>query len=329
MTKSKRIGHWRTNAQGTTTWVTEHTLERTIYTLSKDGAHRFVNGQKLLETYCKYCYQKVFFVSLNEKQKYFNNNSEPLISHQCRTKDVKKTINQKPVKSKKYLGKDGISALYRRGEELSKKSKEDFEKRKINLKRRQEYNTKKSIKSTKDQIKTWLYGGASIESVNKLKITSVILYISEVIYPVINEVSLLLKKLKDSEPHLNAYSSQIKKYISFFNNLKAYINVHKDIDINEISPKLLGCTNLLEKILNDFLLIQNENNKRAKLLAYEKKIRKRDLEIEKLKKEAKEIKDNILKKESANLKRIQARNDKLADDAAKVITLKKKRFKSK
>jgi len=320
MTKSKRIGHWRTNAQGTTTWVTEHTIERTVYTLSKDGTNKYVNGQKLLETYCKYCYQKVFFISLNEKQKYFNNNSVPLIHHQCRTKDVKKTINQKPIKSKKYLGKDGISALYRRGEEISKKSKEDFEKRKINLEQREKYKKKKSIRSTKEQIKTWLYGGASIKSVNKLEKTEVILYISEAIYAVINEVSLLLKKIKDSDPHLNAYSSQVKKYISFFNNLRAYINAYKDIDVNEISPKLLDCTNLLEKKLNDFLLIQKENNKRAKLLAYEKKLRKRDLELEKLKKET---------KEAASLKRIQARNDKLAEDANKVITVKKKKFKSK
>jgi len=82
----------------------------------------------------------------------------------------------------------------------------------------------------------------------------------------------------------------------------------------------LDCTNLLEKKLNDFLLIQKENNKRAKLLAYEKKLRKRDLELEKLKKET---------KEAASLKRIQARNDKLAEDANKVITVKKKKFKSK
>ena len=96
--------------------------------------------------------------------------------------------------------------------------------------------------------------------------------------------------------------------------------IDKDIDVNEISPKLLDCTNLLEKKLNDFLLIKKENNKRAKLLAYEKKLRKRDLELKKETKEA---------KEAASLKRIQARNDKLAEDAAKVITVKKKKFKSK
>ena len=120
MTKSKRVGHWRTNAQGTTTWVTEHTLERTVYTLSKDGTNKLVNGQKLLETYCNYCYQKVFFVSLNEKKKYFNNNSEPLILHQCRIRDKKTTINKRPIKTKKFLDEKNVKALFRRVEELRK-----------------------------------------------------------------------------------------------------------------------------------------------------------------------------------------------------------------
>ena len=103
MTKSKRIGHWRTNAQGTTTWVTEHTIERTVYTLSRNENDRFINGQKLLKTYCKYCYQKVYFISLNEKQKYFNNNAEPLTLHQCRIKNTKSRVNQKPTITKKFL----------------------------------------------------------------------------------------------------------------------------------------------------------------------------------------------------------------------------------
>ena len=38
MTEPKRTGHWRTNAQGTTSWVSEHLVHRVIYTLSKKVA---------------------------------------------------------------------------------------------------------------------------------------------------------------------------------------------------------------------------------------------------------------------------------------------------
>ena len=105
MTKSNRIGHWRTNKHGTTTWVTEHTVEKTVYTVSKNGSEKYVNGQKLLNTYCNYCYKKVFFISLNENKRLFNNDSEPLIVpsfpfnvKSCTNEPLPSPKSQKPIK---------------------------------------------------------------------------------------------------------------------------------------------------------------------------------------------------------------------------------------
>ena len=49
MTESKRTGHWRSNAQGTTSWVSEHSVHRVVYTLSRKGGQSFVNGGHLLK----------------------------------------------------------------------------------------------------------------------------------------------------------------------------------------------------------------------------------------------------------------------------------------
>jgi hypothetical protein len=161
MTKSNRIGHWRTNKHGTTTWVTEHTVEKTVYTVSKNGSEKYVNGQKLLNTYCNYCYKKVFFISLNENKRLFNNDSEPLIVHKCRNRNTNIEVNDKPTQTKKFLDEDDLKALNRRGEALRQKS--DLRKEERRIKR----DKKKAAKEQKKERERDNLNKANEKAVNK------------------------------------------------------------------------------------------------------------------------------------------------------------------
>ena len=161
MTKSNRIGHWRTNKHGTTTWVTEHTVEKTVYTVSKNGSEKYVNGQKLLNTYCNYCYKKVFFISLNENKRLFNNDSEPLIVHKCRNRNANIEVNEKPTQTKKFLDEDDLKALNRRGEALRQKS--DLRKEERRIKR----DKQKAAKEQKKERERDNLNKANEKAVNK------------------------------------------------------------------------------------------------------------------------------------------------------------------
>lgn len=328
MTKSKRIGHWRTNAQGTTTWVTEHTLERTIYTFSKDGTNRFVNGQKLLETYCKYCYQKVFFVSLNEKQKYFNNNSEPLISHQCRVKDNKKEINKKPIRTKKFLNESDVAALYQRGKELRRKQEKNqnkFAEEKAKIKKHQERIKYKSDRFIRHEIlKIFYISGTKKQNnrLSKLKLENVNDYLPRIIY---NEVKpFLVENLDKSFPflHLNITAKEIKKtkirMHTLLSNVQKYSKMKKNQKHENIfSEKLLKLIEYLEKIVVYF--------SEAEVLLNEQKVLSKSVEVEQ-KEFSEKIQKEIKAKEAAKVKKLEAKNAKLAANAAKVIVVKKKKF---
>jgi hypothetical protein len=337
MTKSKRVGHWRTNAQGTTTWVTEHTLERTVYTLSKDGTNKLVNGQKLLETYCNYCYQKVFFVSLNEKKKYFNNNSEPLILHQCRIRDKKTTINKRPIKTKKFLDEKNVKALFRRVEELRKTSDKIKSQKKIKSDKakalkeqkiaRKKTETERLLRLEVLRIFYAPEGKKHNRRLSQLKVGHVNKYLPRIIY---NEIKpFVLEQLNKDTPYANfkftgkKVKNVRKRMQILFTNIEKYSEIKKlpkEVDI--FSLKLSRLIEYLGKIVTSF--------SEAELLVNERKITSEKIEKEQIA-YADKIKKEIKEKEAAKskLRRLEANNAKLAANAAKVIVVKKKKFKNK
>lgn len=271
MTKSKRIGHWRTNAQGTTTWVTEHTIERTVYTLSRNENDRFINGQKLLKTYCKYCYQKVYFISLNDKKKYFNNNVEPLTLHQCRMKNTKSRAYQEPSLSKKFLAEDDVMAMYQRGEELRLKSetrkknqvvdiehKEDKKKaRKQVIQKSKKKNKRQVVKGTnkkqriqKDKnLRKYLHDPNLSQGILELlNFQDVINILYEC---VIGHILYLRRK-----PHKNNSTNlnKMKKIEALLINQKYFFEFHEnnEVKLENDMPDLKQNLKLLEKCFNDF-----------------------------------------------------------------------------
>jgi len=262
MTKSNRIGHWRTNKHGTTTWVTEHTVEKTVYTVSKNGSEKYVNGQKLLNTYCNYCYKKVFFISLNENKRLFNNDSEPLIVHKCRNRNTNNEVNDKPTQTKKFLDEDDLKALNRRGEALRQKSdlrKEEKrikrDKKKAAKEQRKEKLKSQLDKAAKSQIQKVFFisgGKKQTQRLKKQEIGKVNKFLPRIIYDEIKSF-MDLKQNKDS-PYFqfnvttNAGKKSKKRTLKLLSNVKKYSEILKESpDGNELSPKIIELMVLLEE----------------------------------------------------------------------------------
>ena len=56
-----RRGHYRTNGNGTTYWVSEHSVDKEFYsTKNKNGDNLINDRAKLLPTTCRHCYKKYF-----------------------------------------------------------------------------------------------------------------------------------------------------------------------------------------------------------------------------------------------------------------------------
>lgn len=117
-----RRGHWRTNSNGTTTWVSEHSVTRDSYTISQVNGLDYINGQRLLETICKYCYQKVFYAAFhNNETKFFNKRDNEISLHNCRKATTIKSEASPTTKAKKFLSENDVLALDRRARELVEK----------------------------------------------------------------------------------------------------------------------------------------------------------------------------------------------------------------
>lgn len=117
-----RRGHWRTNANGTTTWVSEHSVSRDTYTTSQVDGVDYVNGHRLLETICKYCYQKVFYAAFkNNETKFFNKRDNEISLHNCRKATTINPEVSPTRKAKKFLNENDMLALDRRARELVEK----------------------------------------------------------------------------------------------------------------------------------------------------------------------------------------------------------------
>lgn len=260
MTKSNRIGHWRTNKHGTTTWVTEHTVEKTVYTVSKNGSEKYVNGQKLLNTYCNYCYKKVFFISLNENKRLFNNDSEPLIVHKCRNRNTNIEVNDKPTQTKKFLDEDDLKALNRRGEALRQKS--DLRKEEKRIKR----DKKKAAKEQKKERERDNLNKANEKAVNKaffisdgkkqsqrlkqIAIGNVNKHLPKIIC---HEIKSFLELIQNEEsPYLKyniptkAIINSKKRMLTLLSNSKIY---SENLEGRELSQKLLKLIVSLEEKL--------------------------------------------------------------------------------
>jgi len=122
MTTFGRRGHWRTNSNGTTTWVSEHSVSRETYTTSRVDGVDYVNGHRLLETICKYCYQKVFYAAFqNNETKFFNKRDNDISLHNCRKATTINPEVSPTRKARKFLNENDMLALDRRARELVEK----------------------------------------------------------------------------------------------------------------------------------------------------------------------------------------------------------------
>ena len=260
MTKSNRIGHWRTNKHGTTTWVTEHTVEKTVYTVSKNGSEKYVNGQKLLNTYCNYCYKKVFFISLNENKRLFNNDSEPLIVHKCRNRNTNIEVSDKPTQTKKFLDEDDLKALNRRGEALRQKS--DLRKEERRIKRDKQKAAKEQKKEReRDNLnkanekavnKAFFISGGKKQSqrLKQIAIGNVNKHLPKIIR---HEIKSFLELIQNEEsPYLKyniptkAIINSKKRMLTLLSNSKIY---SENLEGRELSEKLLKLIVSLEEKL--------------------------------------------------------------------------------
>ena len=121
MTSFGRRGHWRTNANGTRFWVSEHEVSRDVYSVSVTHGQLHVNGYRLSKTLCKFCYADVYYASLPQRGKvFFNLNTEPLTVHNCRKKSNIETNHTSTRRPKKFLSEADAKALDRRAEEQKK-----------------------------------------------------------------------------------------------------------------------------------------------------------------------------------------------------------------
>ena len=252
MTKSNRIGHWRTNKHGTTTWVTEHTVEKTVYTVSKNGSEKYVNGQKLLNTYCNYCYKKVFFISLNENKRLFNNDSEPLIVHKCRNRNTNIEVNDKPTQTKKFLDEDDLKALNRRGEALRQKSELRKEERRIKRdkqkaakKQKKEINRDNLNKANEKVVaKAFFISGGKKQSqrLKQIAIGNVNKYLPKIIH---HEIKSFLELIQNEESSYLRYNIPTKSIINSKKRMLTLLSNAKIYSENlEYISKVLVCKRL-------------------------------------------------------------------------------------
>ena len=335
MTKSNRIGHWRTNKHGTTTWVTEHTVEKTVYTVSKNGSEKYVNGQKLLNTYCNYCYKKVFFISLNENKRLFNNDSEPLIVHKCRNRNANIEVNEKPTKTKKFLDEDDLKALNRRVEALRQKSnlrKEERrikrEKKKAAKERKKELNRENLNKANEKVVnKAFFISGGKKQSqrLKQIAIGHVNKHLPKIIS---NEIKSFLELIQNEEsPYLKyniptkAIINSKKRMLTLLSNSKLY---SENLEGRELSQKLLKLIVSLEEKL--VIITNNELLPIKELILPKKKIKK---ELVKTEQEPKKITENIEKiNDESEIKKKKPKKPKKSKNPLAFELVKKRSLKS-
>ena len=154
MTEFSRRGHFKTNANGTRFWVSEHTVERRYYSLTTKGKDHFVDDDKpLLREMCKYCYQTVYYASLRPRQQiFFNALSDPLTIHNCRKEKKSDKTASSLRTSPNYLKPHEVEGLEIRAEEV----RQNREKNKLSSdrafedeKKRRSYGKKRASKAAK------------------------------------------------------------------------------------------------------------------------------------------------------------------------------------
>ena len=144
--KYYRSGHYRTNVQGTTFWVSEHKVEKEFFSVHTEKGQVFINGIiKLREERCRYCYNQVFCAEVNSSKKiYFSNNKEPLVRHDCRKYKNSNIEKTGPLrKPKKFMSDSEVAA-----QEAAKKIKPNISEIKLNKKL-----SEKSINKLLNQLK--------------------------------------------------------------------------------------------------------------------------------------------------------------------------------
>ena len=123
-----RRGHWRTNSDGNMFWISEHKVNRKTYTLSKKDNQHFVNGHRLLETICNYCYTKIYYASIGENKKlFFNKDLSSLSIHDCRKKTEIKGEKSSLRETKPFFNSNDIRALERRADEIKNRNSEKIQ----------------------------------------------------------------------------------------------------------------------------------------------------------------------------------------------------------
>ena len=125
VTYFKRRKHQRTNARGTTFDVKSHDVFLNFSITSIRGRQKIVNEHsRLMEDICRNCYNKVYFISLSDNRKiFFNNDSNPLVRHDCLGKKQQKEHYGK-LKNQEKLYADQAEVFRRRFGEIKKRPNE-------------------------------------------------------------------------------------------------------------------------------------------------------------------------------------------------------------
>ena len=131
----ERQGHYRTSVNGNVHWVRSHSVISEDLILSQVGSAFFVNGSKIEERRCQYCYKAVYFYQNEHGSRvFFDRLGEPWPKHICYhgTKEADARGKAKSVKTKKAPFVDPLVLEMRRREleeKIEKREKQRKEKR--------------------------------------------------------------------------------------------------------------------------------------------------------------------------------------------------------
>ena len=111
-----RRDHYRTNYNGTRFKVSGHSVNKSFFSVVKKNKKTFINQHyQLHTTICKDCLKDIFYISIQNKKFYFNNDFEPLVKHDCLEKKSQEKYKGEPKRTKKFLSEMEAETLINRG----------------------------------------------------------------------------------------------------------------------------------------------------------------------------------------------------------------------
>ena len=303
MTEFRRKGHFRTNSQGTTSWVSEHSVHKVVYTVSKKNNQIFVNNNRLLPSYCKYCYQRVFFISLNDKSNVlFNSDQEPLILHNCRKETNQTKKIEKTLPARRFLEGDNLAALERRAEEQKFRKEEKERKREKNRKSNSQKNVTERLRAASYAMKT-------LEK--KFDNSDLVDFFPQALLVTGKELLTLTAKTESKKLTAKQHGKCIGPSVNLLHNLKLFLENNGD-------PNDLRRQTLVEMSVNLRKIVEGFSEQQRRLT-----------EVQKALAHAEKLKVREFKKEQSRRESNQRKRAKKAAETVEISFKTKKKFPSK